>query len=151
MTIFVDFNWFALLFDQFSLIFHARAASRTGWSKKSHLEVDVGAILDPKQPQNDPNGRPSQGSEATWSSKVSSVRSFRPVRPVGLVSSRHLGRPGGAVLNLAGAYGLGGTTLEGTPLPISVPALRLPPSLPRVAKCCNFYAEQIMKPTFTPH
>ena len=34
-----------------SLNFRARDASRTGWSKKSRLEVDVGAIIGPNNAQ----------------------------------------------------------------------------------------------------
>ena len=77
-----------------------------GGRKGLVLEIDVGAIFDPKRPQNDSKSRPSQVSEAIWLSKVSSVRSFRPLRPVGFVSSRRLGRPGGLGPIVAAGYGL---------------------------------------------
>ena len=79
-------------------MFRARGASKTGRSKKSRLEDDVGAIVDPERP---PKSSKS-GRAGRLISKISSVRSFRPLRPVGLVSSRRLGRPGGAALNRSG-------------------------------------------------
>ena len=80
--------------DQFSLFFRARDASRTGWSKKSRLEVDVGSIFDPKTLPNGPKSSQGQVDQAFWSQK--SRRSGRFVLFVCLVVWVV---PGGAVLN----------------------------------------------------
>ena len=87
---------------QFSLVFRARDASRTGWSKKSRLEVDFGYIFNPKALPNDPKSRQGQVGQAFWS-QVSSVRSFRPVRLVCLVVWVV---PGGRYSIVAPGYGL---------------------------------------------
>ena len=70
---------------QFSLVFRARDASRTGWSKKSRLEVDFGSIFDPKTLPNGPKSRQGQVDQAFWSQK--SRRSGRFVLFVSSVSS----------------------------------------------------------------
>ena len=72
--------------DKLSLIIRARDASRTGWSKKSRLEVDVGSIFDPKTAQM--NLKIVQVKSARPSGRPKSRRSGRFVLFVLLVSSR---------------------------------------------------------------